>query len=103
MVEVKFLHPQANWDFVGMIPDMLSEHNPKSATQQLNNGYLHGGGWHKFEGFELRADNSIKYPGDPAHKPIAEMHLRDELILVYESAWVAVIQPDRSYEICRMD
>ena len=103
MLEVRFLHPRATWDHVGSIPDMLSEHNPKSAKEQLHNGYPQGGGWIPFEGFELRADNSIKYPGDPPHKPIAELHLRNELILVYEHSWVAVIQPNRSFEICRMD
>ena len=102
-VPVKFLHPRANWDHVGLIPDMLSEHNPESATIQLNAGYGHGGGWDPFTGFKLNPDNSIKYPGDPALKPIAEMQLRDERILVYEHSWVVVIQPDRSFEICRMD
>jgi len=103
MIKVKFLHPRANWEHLGFIPDMLSENNPKSATQQLNDGYQHGGGWTPFNGHALLPDNSIKYPGDPPHKPIAEMRLRDELILIYEHSWVAVIQPDRSYEICRMD
>lgn len=102
-INVTFLHPRATWDHVGLIPDMLSEHNPKPAVQQLHDGYSHGGGWDPFNGFKLAADNSLTYPGDPALKPIAEMKLRDELILVYEHSWVAVIQPDRSFEVCRMD
>lgn len=102
-VDVKYLHPRANSSHVGDIPLWLSEADPRRASEQLNGWYGHGGGWNPFRGFELREDNSIKYPGDPAHPPIAEMRLRDELILVYESAWVAVIQKDRSFEICRMD
>jgi hypothetical protein len=31
------------------------------------------------------------------------MELRDELILIYEHSWVAIIQPDRTFETCRMD
>jgi hypothetical protein len=102
-VQVRFIHPRANWDHVGTIPDMLSEHNSESATVQLHAGYGHGGGWNPFIGFKLNPDDSIKYPGEPALKPIAEMKLRNERILVYEYAWVAVIQSDRSFEICRMD
>lgn len=102
-VNVKFLHPRANWDHVGIIPDMLNEHNPKPAKKQLHEGYPQGGGWSPFKGFTLREDNSLTYPGDPPQKPIAEMRLREELILIYEHAWVAIIQPDRSFEVCRMD
>jgi hypothetical protein len=103
MVSVKFLHPRANWDHVGIIPEMLSEDNPATAVQQLNAGYAHGGGWRPFKGFELLSDDGIAYPGDPVHHPIAEMRLRNERILVYECAWVVVIQPDRSFELARMD
>lgn len=103
MVAVKFLHPKATFDHVGGIPDMLSEDDTRSATAQLHAGYGHGGGWRAFKGFTLLPNDSISYPGDPVHKPIAEMRLRDERILIYECAWVAVIQPDRSCEICRMD
>lgn len=102
-VEIKFLHPAVTWDHVGMIADWLSPSNSASARDQLDQAYGHGGGWQPFKGFSLRPDNSIKYPGDPSMKPIAEMQLRDELILQYEHAWVAIVQPDRSFEICRMD
>lgn len=102
MINVRYLNA-GGWDSIGFIPEMLSEANPKSAVKQLNAGYRHGGGWKPFKGFELRADNSIKYPGNPAHKPLAVMKLRDEQIFVYESGWVMVLQPDRSYEIARMD
>lgn len=90
-------------DHVGIIPDMLSERDPRPAREQLHDGYLHGGGWDPFKGFTLQPDDSIKYPGDPAHKPLAEMRLREERVLVYPHAWVAIIQPDRSFEISRMD
>lgn len=103
MVQVKFLHPRATWDHIGMIPEWLNENNPAKARDQLNAAYSHGGGWQPFKGFTLQPDNSLTYPGDPPQRPIAEMHLREELIVQYEHAWVAIIQPDRSFEVCRMD
>lgn len=103
-VQVKFLHPQANNYHVGEIPYWLDEANPKTAAEQLNDGYAFGG-WQPFGAgvVRLNADNSFSYPGDPPQHPIAEMHLRDELILMYQHSWVAVVQPDRSFELCRMD
>jgi hypothetical protein len=88
---------------LGFLPDMLSERNPARAREQLHHGYAHGGGWDPFKGHELLADNSLKYPGDPSLPPLAQTKLRDELIILYQHSWVAIIQPDRSYEICRMD
>jgi hypothetical protein len=96
-------HPRATPDHMGIIPDMLSWANPKPAAEQLNDGYGHGGGWHPQPGFALETDDSLKYPGDPWLIPLFEILLRDERIIVYEHGIVAVIQPDRSFEVCRMD
>lgn len=90
-------------DAVGIIPFMLNEDDQRTAEQQLDAGYAHGGGFKGFNGFKLLDDNSIKYPGDSKHKPWAIAKFRDDLIVVYESAWVAVIHPDRSFTISRMD
>jgi hypothetical protein len=103
MIIVKMLHPRATPEHVGLIPFWLSEWDPMSAAEQLNSHYTHGGGWRPFTGFKLLANNSLIYPGDPALRPFAEMHLRKELILMYDCGWVAVIQPNRSFEVCRMD
>ena len=56
----------------------------------------------------LNADNSLDYPAkDPAERehfePWAGTKLRDEVILVYRYALVAIIQPDRSYQVSRCD
>jgi hypothetical protein len=101
--QVILRHPQATLDHLGILPDMLDPANPKPAREQLDEGYRHGGGWHAQPGFKLRDDDSLKYPGDPSFPPLFEMHLRHERILVYEHGYVAIIQPDRSFEVCRMD
>jgi hypothetical protein len=103
MIPVRMRHPRATWDHIGMIPYWLSADDPRPAAEQLDGNYGHGGGWRPFEGFRLLDDDSLKYPGDPPLRPIAEMKLRRELILIYQHAWVAIIQPDRTFEACRMD
>ena len=88
---------------LGLLPQFLDEHNPMTATEQLHVSYAHGGGWHPFQGFRMDAAGNLCYPGDPPLRPLAEAKLRDERIVLYERSWVAVIQPDGYFEVCRMD
>jgi len=45
----------------------------------------------------------LHYPDDPPQKPLAMIKFRNELIFIYESAWVLILQQDGTYEISRMD
>lgn len=102
MLHFMLKHPRATQEMLGFIPEFLSTQDPRPAVEQLDANYSHGGGWHDFEGFKM-TETGIKYPGDPEMKLLAEAKLRDETIRVYECAWVAVVQPDGSFRICRMD
>lgn len=99
----KLIHLKMTEDRLGAIPYWLDEDDPRSATEQIDAHYKHGGGWTALFGFKLLADNSLHYPDDPDLKPLAEAHLRDELIIFYSDGWIAVIQPDRSFEAARID
>lgn len=89
---------------LGFIPSFLSEHDDRPAREQLDMNYAHGGGWSPMAMWTFNeADKSIHYPGDPPLRPIAQANLRSEMILVYQHAWVAIVQPDGSYEVARMD
>ena len=98
----KFLHPNMTMAHLGYIPEWLDQNDPRSAREQLNSGYAFGG-YRPFNGFTLNPDNSLKYPGDPALPARAEYQLRDELVVFYDHAWVAIIQPDRSFVVARID
>lgn len=94
------------FDIVGITPQFLSENDPADAVTQLNEGYRHGGGWHDFNGFELVEVDGIPelhYPDDPPTRAFAFWQLRDEKIVLFEHAWVAVIQPDQNFRVARMD
>lgn len=100
---------------VGFIPSFLSNDDPRPAAEQFRANYIDG--WQPTSvGFKLAPGVKIKgintewfevpaltYPGDPKLPPLAYARLRDELIIVYPSAWVMVLQPDGSHEIVRMD
>lgn len=91
------------FDVLGYLEHMLLTSDPRPAFEQINERYAYGGGWRPLEGWELDENDKLKYPGDPALTPIAHTKLRDELIILYPHAWVAIIQPDRSFEVARMD
>lgn len=94
---------------VGLIPDFFSELDPRPAREQAADNYAHGGGWRPMKGWVLtwsRGDigkAKAHYPGDPPMREISRGMLRDEMIIVFECSWVAIIQPSGSFEISRMD
>ena len=91
------------FETVGFLGDMLNDLDPRSASEQFDANYQHGGGWRPFKGFVLQGDGKLKFPGDPAYKPVATARLRDERITLYPYGWVMIQQTDGSYEISRMD
>lgn len=103
MTRFELIHPLARLEMLGWIPEFLDERNPASAREQIDKNYRHGGGWRPFKGHKMLPNLDLAYPGDPPTRALAKAQLRDELIVVYEHAWVAIIQPDKSFEIARID
>lgn len=90
----------------GLLPLFLSAHDPRPAQEQLHTAYAHGGGFQPFEGFSLVRHGTgfaLQYPGDPLMPEVARAQLRDELVVLFAYAWVAVIQRNESFIVARMD
>lgn len=103
MLTFEYLHPAAA-DLLGYIPHFLSLDDPRPAREQLDANYAHGGGWNPMSGWVLNPVNQLlKYPGDPALPPIARAQLRDEQIIMYPHAWLAIVKQDGSFEVARID
>jgi hypothetical protein len=86
----------------GLIPGFLDEDDPRSAKEQFDANYV--AGWQPFEGFTFDLENgTLQYPGDPLMKVRSVLLFRQELILLFDFAWVLVLEPDNSWEVCRMD
>jgi hypothetical protein len=89
---------------LGMLPFFIDPQDPRPAREQLDANYQHGGGWVPVEGFERDERNGkLYFPGDPPMSPIAFMRLRDEMVVFYPFAFVAVVQKDGAFEVARMD
>lgn len=96
-----FKHPRMTLERLGYIPQFIQASDPRKAAKQIAQAYI--GGWHPFTGFEMLSNGDLKYPGDPPVKLLAEAKLREETIRFYEHSWLAVIQPDGTFEISRLD
>ena len=105
-------HKDMQLEHLGLIPSFLDELNPDDAITQINRNYQHGGGWYDMEGFELSKDDdppwaSIIYAinDEPAesYTCLAHCKIHDEIVAFYRSAWVAVIKPNLSFRVARID
>lgn len=87
-----------------MLVNWLDEDDPKGAAEQLDSHYPFGGfKQYPIKGFTAHREKALKYPGDPLLKPLASVKLRDETVCFYESAIVAVWQPDDTFIVARFD
>jgi len=96
-------HPKMTMEHLGYIPTFFDESDVRPAAAQVQANYSHGGGWSPMKGWTMQPDGSLSYSGGPPYKVRAETKLRDEIIRVYDSAWVAIVQPDGSFEVARLD
>ena len=102
MMTWHFLHKGMTPEALGYLPGFLDENDQRGAREQFQERYVFGG-WSPFPGFKMGDRFQLLYPGDPPTIPLAWTLLRDERIVFYQHSWVAVIQPDGSFEVSRMD
>lgn len=99
----KFYREPAGENAVGFLPNIFHAGDPRNAREQIEDRYNHGGGWFELKGVTMAGDRSLRGVGPGKFPVLAEAKLRDETILVYPSAYVAVVQPDGSFAVTRMD
>lgn len=91
---------------LGYIPTMLSPLDERDMVSQLDAGYQHGGGWKDFEGFEASMKGAvwvIQYPNDPPYIERARVSMNGETLVMFDHAWVMVIDREGRKRFCRMD
>lgn len=100
----KLLHPRMKPEYLGYIPFWLNDKDKLGAAEQIHRAYGHGGGWLSAKGFTMdRSTGTLNYPGDMPLKPLAMCRLRDEVVYFYDHSWVAVVQPNGSFDVARID
>lgn len=95
-------------DVVGALPLCWDPADPRPAIIQHDERQMGNGKWQNSFPSKWKfdpTDNSLKYPGDPRMKPMAEAHLplTSERIYVYAHAWVCIVQADGTFTVDRRD
>ena len=88
---------------VGYIKYFIYETDDRPAVEQFNERYRHGGGWNPFDGFTMDNNLFITYPEDSALPPLAIANFREQKIIIYPHSFVAILNPDKTFEVSRMD
>jgi hypothetical protein len=91
------------FELVGYLSYWLNELDKDDAAKQIDKHYQHRGGFRHFDGFTMDKNRTLHYKGDPPMRPVAWTQVRDEYVLFYPHAWVAVVQKDDSFKIARID
>lgn len=97
-------HPLMTHAALGYLPDFFDLDDPRPAKEQLHERYAHGGGYHPMKGKSfIMGDSWIKFPGDELFPLLAEAKLHKETLRFYYGSWLAIVQEDGSFEVCRVD
>jgi hypothetical protein len=115
----KLTHPLATIDHLGMLPLWFNAADERPALEQADSGYKNtaGCGYHPQAGFTLKQNEKGSYAlqygsgepdedGDPADPPLEELaraELREELIVLFDAEYVAIIQKDQTFVAARCD
>jgi hypothetical protein len=101
-----FLDDRATLEMLGYLPQLIGTQFSGTVAEQLNENYAHGGGYHPFGEGQWRmnpATHILQYPGDPPFRPLAMTKIREETVYFYNSALLAIVQPDGKFAITRVD
>lgn len=94
-----------NPSVAAFLVDIFDAKDPRPAREQAQERYAHGGGWNPIAELELTASGKLKYPGDPPFGELSRAYLplTQEVLILFDYGFVAIIQKDDSYEVARMD
>jgi hypothetical protein len=95
---------------IGFIPDWFRNGDDvPPAQEQANAGYMQTGACPytptsvEFKLVRRGDVYELQYPEDPPYKEMARTTIGDETVVVFEMAWVAIIQPDESFVVAHCD
>lgn len=97
---------------VGYLDQIFRTGDPRSAREQLEDRYAHGGGFRPNKGFMVRNDGeALVFPGDPEDGEEDEVFLpiawtvldNGEHLILYEGTWLRILHTDGNYDIVRID
>jgi hypothetical protein len=95
-MRIWLLRPGSTLEQFGELPSWLDETDVRDAVNQL------GERWRPIDEEGFNMERSALH-GNGAHEVLGAIHLRHELVMVFEDEPVAVVQSDKSFEVSRID
>jgi hypothetical protein len=95
-MEIWLLRPGFTLEQFGKLPEWLDETDERPGAEQL------GERWQPIEGL-WRLEGSALHGDGQAHELLGAIHLRCELMMLFEDNLVAFVQSDRSLAVARLD
>jgi hypothetical protein len=90
----------------GFLPDFFDENDPRSAPEQFDASYAHGGGLQTFDGFEIVEKDgtyTLIYPGDSPLTEVSRATLHGKPIILFDYAWLLMFGADDRPVVARAD
>jgi hypothetical protein len=100
----ELVHPRATFDMLGYVPGFIDISSDAPLRDQINAGYVSG--WHRSASEWVRISNTLQgHPEDPPFPMIARYRHQPtgELLEFYTSCYTAIVQPDGTFEVARLD
>lgn len=97
-----------NPERAGLLPLIINPHDTRSVKEQIEVNYAHGGGYFAMHGFKLHDHKKVgqafmTYPGDPKFHEVARCRVGDELVILFDCAFVAIVDSKGRFTVTRMD
>jgi hypothetical protein len=103
-MHIRFLAKHASVEDWGLLLSFLDEENPASVAEQFAAGYGFGKLYEMSGKINLTSgQHESAYSEDPPLDPLSILFFRDEQVILYPYAIVAIIKPDTPTFITRMD
>ena len=105
------VHPET----IGVLPMILMSNDPRPVKDQLDDRYSHGGGYSvspgnwKYIPAEGENEATLQYTStsgeesDEALREMARTQIHDETCILFDYQFMAIVQPDASFVVVRVD
>lgn len=97
-------------EVLGLLPALISNEYFGNVAEQLERNYAHGGGYRDLTKLEPdkwvfnKRKKTLRHRAERStFKPIASTQIKDEQVYFYQYALLAIVKPDGSFAVTRVD
>ena len=106
----------SNWtnnEVTGLLPEIIWQDDPRPAREQFNDRYAHGGGWNPMKGWLFKpgpdGEATLVFQSNDEeddaeeYREMSRTTINSEILILFDCEFLAIVQPDGSFEVDRVD